>query len=456
MSTKKKHYHFIGIAGIGMSALAAILLERGNAISGSDLVSNEITEKLRKSGAKIYKGHEAKHLPDNTDIVVISGAIPENNPECIKAMQLNLPILSRGELLGQIMDRATGIAVAGTHGKTTTASLIAEIFEKAKKDPTIAIGGEVRNVGSHAKNGQGKYFIAEACEYKRAFLNIHPEIAVITNIEADHLDYYKDLDDIMSAFAEFAGNITEGGFLVACFDDERVKEITDNFSGRVVSYGFSNANYQASDIKIENGVQTFKITKNSTDLGEFEVPLPGIHTILNATAAVAVALECGIKLKAIKESLQNFSGAARRMETKGEKEGVLVIDDYGHHPTEIQATLQAIRSFYPKRRLICVFQPHQHSRTRILLNDFASALKEADEIIIPKIYAVRDTKEDMESVSGETLAKLLKKNGKSAKYIPNFSDVAKELKETTKENDIVLTIGAGPVNEVAEMYLNIE
>ncbi len=438
-----------------MSALAAILLERGNAISGSDLVSNEITEKLRKSGAKIYKGHEAKHLPDNTDIVVISGAIPENNPECIKAMQLNLPILSRGELLGQIMDRATGIAVAGTHGKTTTASLIAEIFEKAKKDPTIAIGGEVRNIGSHAKNGKGKYFIAEACEYKRAFLNIHPKVAVITNIEADHLDYYKDLDDIKSAFSDFVNDMDESSLLVACFDDDNVRGIAQGFKGRLVSYGLNKANYQASIIKIEDGTQKFKITKNNTDLGEFETKIPGIHTILNITAAVVVALEHGIKLKTIKESVQNFSGAARRMETRGEKEGVLVIDDYGHHPTEIQATLQAIKSFYPKRRLVCVFQPHQHSRTRILLNDFASALKEADEIIIPRIYAVRDTKEDMESVSGETLARLLKKNGKSAKYIPKFSDAVKELKETTKENDIVLTIGAGPVNEVAEEFLSI-
>lgn len=439
-----------------MSGLAQILLERGNRVSGSDLVANENTEKLKKLGAKTYKGHKAEQLSEKTDFVIISAAIEGDNPEYQRALRLGIPILTRGQLLGKLMSEKEGIAVTGTHGKTTTSSLIAHIFEGAELDPTIAVGGEVRNIGGHAKNGKGKYFIAEACEYKRFFLDIHPSIAVITNIEEDHLDYYKDLEDIKSAFSDFAGNVKTGGMLVACFEDENAREIAGNYGGKVISYGFSDANYVAKDIKVENGLQKFNVAKNGTDLGEFTLTIPGVHTILNSMAAIAVALECGIKLKIIKESIANFAGAARRMQARGEKNGVLVIDDYAHHPTEIQTTLQAIKSFYPKRRLICVFQPHQHSRTRMLLDNFASALQDADKVIIPKIYAVRDTKEDIESVSGETLAKRLQKKGKGAKYIPEFKDVVSELEKSCKENDIIVTMGAGSVNKVAELYLNIE
>jgi len=457
MTENKSKYHFIGIGGIGMSALAQILVSRGNKVSGSDLAENSFTKNLQSLGATIYLGHKKEHLSKDTQVVVMSAAISDKNPEYKEALRLGIPTISRGELLGQLMDEKTGIAVTGTHGKTTTSSLISHIFEDAKLDPTIVVGGEVRNIGGNAKDGQGKYFIAETCEYKRFFKDIHPDIAVITNIEEDHLDYYKDLEDIISAFSDFTGNIKEGGMLVACFDDENTRELAESYDGNVVSYGISSAelNYRADNLRLEENVQKFRVYKNGSDLGDFELKVPGIHSILNALASIAVALECGIKLGIIKESISEFMGAVRRMETKGEKEGVLVIDDYAHHPTEIQATLQAIKSFYPKRKVWCVFQPHQHSRTRILLNNFVSALLEADEVIVPKIYPVRDTAEDIASVSGEDLVNILKSKGKASEYIPDFKDVVSYLKKNVSKNDIIITMGAGPVNQIGEMYLEI-
>lgn len=455
---KETSYHFIGIGGIGMSALAQIQLERGNAVSGSDIEKNELTKKLGSLGAKVYIGHDEKNVRGGIDLVVVSAAIPSKNPEVSKANSLKIPVITRGELLGRMMEEKKGIAVTGTHGKTTTSSLISYIFEKARLKPTFVVGGEVPNIGSHAANGKGEFFIAETCEYKRFFKDIHPDIAVITNIEEDHLDYYTDLKDIMSAFTDFTGNIREGGMLVACYDDESTREVSESFNGKVISYGISgrSLNYSASEIKVEENIQKFRVHKNGSDLGEFELRIPGIHSILNALAAIVVALECGVPLGVIKESLRSFNGATRRMETKGEKDGVLVIDDYAHHPTEIQATLQALRSFYPKRKIWCIFQPHQHSRTRMLLDNFVSALLEADEVIVPKIYPVRDTKEDIASVSGEDLVNLLKGRGKSANYIPEFNDVVTFIKKNLKEKDLVVTMGAGPVNNIAEMYLNIE
>ncbi|MEK7447531.1 MAG: UDP-N-acetylmuramate--L-alanine ligase [Patescibacteria group bacterium] len=458
MIKNKKRYHFIGIGGIGMSALAQILVLRGNQVSGSDLVDSPATQNLKKIGAKIYLGQKKEHLSKDTDKVVVSAAINNKNPEVLESQRLGIPIITRGELLGAMMSEKTGIAITGTHGKTTTSSLISHIFENAKLDPTIVVGGEVRNIGGNAKDGEGKYFIAETCEYKRFFQDIHPNMAVITNIEEDHLDYYKDLDDIKSAFSDFTGNIKADGILFACFDDENTREISENFDGKVISYGISsgNLNYKVDNIRVVEKIQRFNVYKNGSDLGDFEMTIPGIHSILNATAAIAVSLECGIKLGTTKESVAEFTGAVRRIETKGEKNGILVIDDYAHHPTEIQATLQAIKSFYPKRKLWCIFQPHQHSRTRILLNNFVSALLEADSVIVPKIYPVRDTQEDIASVSGEDLVSLLTKKGKTAEYIPNFKDVVSHLKNNVKENDIVVTMGAGPVNQIGEMYLDIE
>lgn len=458
MVNEKINYHFIGIGGIGMGGLAQILVSRGKKISGSDLVENEITKRLQKLGAKIYLGHKKEYLSPETERVVMNAAITEKNPEYKEAQRLGIPIITRGELLGKMMDEKVGIAVTGTHGKTTVSSMISHIFEDEGLDPTISVGGEVRNIGGNAKDGKGKYFIAETCEYKRFFSDIHPHIAVITNIEEDHLDYYKDIEDIKSAFSDFTGNIKEDGTLIACFDDENTREIAASVGGRIISYGIANEglNYKADNIRIEENIQKFRVYKNGSDLGNFEIIIPGLHSILNTLAAITVSLECGVKLGTIKESVAHFEGAIRRMQTKGEKDGILVIDDYAHHPTEIQTTLQGIKSFYPKRKIWCVFQPHQHSRTRLLLNNFVDSLLEADEIIIPKIYPVRDTKEDIKSISGDTLAKLLVKKGKSAKYIPDFKDVVKELNKNVSKNDIIVTMGAGPVNQVGEMYLNIE
>lgn len=439
-----------------MSGLAEILLSRGFGVSGSDQKENSLTQKLQKLGADVYLGHDEKNLAPAVQTVVFSGAVQDDNPELAAARQRKIKVISRSQLLGELMDQKAGIAITGTHGKTTTSSLLSLIFEREGLKPTILIGGEVRSIGGNARDGEGKYLIAEACEFQRAFLDLHPQIGVITNIEADHLDYYKDLAEIEEAFLDFTTNIKADGFLVAGIDSPSVSKILSRIETRTITYGISSeeAEWKASNIQIQDDRLTFEVSKRNQNLGQFSLQIPGTHNIQNALAAIIVSLECGIKLRTIKEVISNFAGAVRRMEFKGERNGILVFDDYAHHPSEIQSSLAGLKSFYPDKKIYCVFQPHQHSRTKLLLKDFASSFKEAEMVIIPKIYAVRDTLEDIASVSGEDLVEEIIKNKKEAHYLPDFEDCVDFLEKTAKSGDIILTMGAGPVNQVAETYLN--
>lgn len=452
---KYNSYFFVGIGGIGMSGLAKILLKEGKQVSGSDIIQNNITRDLEKLGAKVYLGHDAKNIEDS-EAVIISAAI-KDNPEIGETKKKKLPIYRRSELLGALMASKKGIAISGTHGKTTTSTMISMILEKAGFDPTIVVGGEVKNIGVNAKHGKGEYFVAEACEYERSLLDIHPYISIITNIEADHLDTYKDLDDIIETFKKFVSQTDEKGFLVVSADDFNISKVTENYEGEVITFGISDesAIWKARNIAIKEGITFFSVYKREQRIGDFSLKIPGAHNILNALAAIALASKLEIKLGITKEVLSEFEGVNRRFQIKGVENNITVIDDYGHHPTEVKATLEGLRSIYPdrSRKVWCVFQPHQYSRTKFLLNDFARSFTETDTVIIPDIYAVRDTEEDIKSVNSEVLVDEINKLQKKAIYLKTFEEIVDFLSNNVKSDDIIITIGAGPVYKVGEMFL---
>ena len=453
-----KHFYFVGIGGIGMSGLAKILKKMGKDVSGSDITGSNITKELEKIGTRIYIGHNASNIGD-PDAVVISSAI-KNNPEVEEAKKRKIPVVKRSELLGFLMDEKKGIAVAGTHGKTTTATLISLILEEAGLDPTIAIGGEVKNIGGNAKFGKGEYFVAETCEYERGLLDIRPYAAIITNIEEEHLDTYKDLNDIVATFKKFISQINNDGFAVVSGDDFNIPKILKDFNIETITYGIKDTSsmWQAREIRVEEGLTNFTAYKNNQKITEFSLKIPGSHNISNAMGAIALTSRLGVKIGVIKKALNNFSGVRRRFEIKGKNRGIIVIDDYGHHPTEIKATLNGLRSIYQdnSRKVWCVFQPHQHSRTRFLLQEFARSFDDADRVMIPDIYAVRDSEKDIKSVSGKDLANKINKIKKDkAVYLPTFEEIVAHLKNNVKNGDIVLTIGAGPVYKIGEILLKI-
>jgi len=331
--------------------------------------------------------------------------------------------------------------------------MIATILEDAGLDPTMAIGGEVKNIGGNDKDGKGDFFVAEACEYERAFLDLFPFAAVITNIEEDHLDTYGDLAHILESFSQFISQIDPKGFLVISSWDANIKAIRKGFLGEVLDYGFDEGVFRAKKVRVCDKKTIFSVYKNDKFLGDVELLVPGAHNILNALAAIATTERLGVAFPKVKESLSRFSGAKRRFEIKGEKDGVLVIDDYAHHPTEIQATLDGLRSYHPNSKVWCIFQAHQYSRTRFLLSDFAKSFEKADSVIIPEIYEARDTREDKEAVSAEILAKEISKVTKNAKHIDKFDDVVEYLNKNVQSGDIVITIGAGPVYKIGETFL---
>lgn len=435
-----------------MSGLARILLDRGYKISGSDKNQSSITDELKKDGAEIFIGHEGRNVK-NADVVVVTAAVNDSNPEVKSAKENNISILRRSELLGQLMTEKKGIAVAGTHGKTTTSTMLSLVLENAGLDPAMAIGGEVKNIGGNAKDGNGEYFVAEACEYDRSFLDLHPYAAIITNIEEDHLDTYGDLKHILESFREFVGQIDPKGFLIVSEWDNNIKEITSAYHGKLITYGLSEGEFRASDVRVCGHTTVFGVKKGSEYLGDITLIIPGAHNILNALAVCACALEIGVPFKKIVETLRQFTGAKRRFEIKGEKNGILVIDDYAHHPTEIQATLDGLKSFYPQSKAWCVFQAHQYSRTRFLLSDFAKSFKNIDHVIIPEIYEARDSEADKKAINCQILADEIEKVSHNAICIPEFGKVVEYLKKNAKEGDIITTIGAGPVYRVGEEFL---
>lgn len=443
-------YYFIGIGGIGMSGLAKILIQEGNEVSGSDKNKNAETEKLEQLGVKVNHDHVAENISGEIDMVVITAAITPNNPELVRAHELGLTIVKRPQLLNTIITKKKSIAVVGTHGKTTVSSMLATIFIEDGLDPTAIIGARVEAMDSNSRNGNGEYSIAEVCEYQRAFLEVHPYAAIITNIEADHLDCYKDIDDIKSAFKIFVSQIDPNGFLVYCGDDNNATEIAQQYPGKKISYGLT-ANNDIVGIKVKtNGESSFEVSS----IGKFTLRVPGKHNILNALATIATSKEIGINIESTIKSLANFKGAERRFQFKGFFNNAPIIDDYAHHPTEIAATISAARDKYPDKRLVIVFQPHQHSRTLLLKNDFVAALTLADTVIMPEIYAVRDNDADIAAISSRDIVSIINSNSpQKAFFYPDFESTEVALRKLISKNDVVITIGAGPVNKIGESLL---
>lgn len=453
-----KNIFFIGIGGISMSGLAEILVEMGFHVSGSDQKSSDITDMLEKRGIKVIIGHNAKNV-QGSDLVVYTAAVREDNPERQEAEKLGIASIERAVLLGEIMKKyPLSIAVSGTHGKTTTTSMVASIMLKADKNPTIHVGGVLDSIGGNTYIGSGDYFIAEACEYVESFLHFRPHLALILNIDLDHVDYFKDIEHIKSSFGKFIDLVDKDGYVVGCVDDLNTrevlnKELAKNNSRKIITYGLNSpdAYFTAKDLSYnEHGYPSFTLVKNNEEIAKIELCVPGIHNVNNALGAVATCDAFGCSIDAIKEGLLGFSGAHRRFERKGVKNGVIIIDDYAHHPTEIKATLKAAKNSNASS-VWAVFQPHTYTRTKALLEDFSKAFENADKVVICDIYAAREA--DLGVVHSKDLVKKLKEIGKDAIYMASFSEACEYLNNNAKSGDMVLTIGAGDIYKVGEMFL---
>ncbi|MEO8190786.1 MAG: UDP-N-acetylmuramate--L-alanine ligase [Acidobacteriota bacterium] len=449
-----RRLHFVGAGGVGMSGLAEILLlSTPLEISGCDQQRSENTDRLTKLGARVAYGHDGSHVRD-ADLVVISSAIGETNPEVVAARERGIPVIRRAEMLAEIMRLKQGVAIAGTHGKTTTTSLAGMVLTEAGFDPTIVVGGQVRILGTNARLGKGDYLVAEADEFDRSFLELTPVVAVITNIEADHLDCYRDLDDIQDAFATFANRVPFYGAVVLCIDDPGAREIVPRIKRRVVTYGESpEANVRAREIDLQATGTTFEVWEGQTwSLGSVHLRLPGRHNVANALAAIAVGRELSIPFPTIARALSEFTGVVRRFETKGERGGVLVVDDYAHHPTEIAATLASARQVYPDRRLVALFQPHLYSRTRDFSGEFGRVLTASDLAIVTDVYPSRE--QPLPGVSGQLVADAARSHGHSdVVYVPVKKELVAELERLLKPGDLLLTMGAGDIVKFGEEYL---
>ena len=447
------HVYFIGIGGISMSGLAEILLEEGFTISGSDAKQSALTDSLAQKGATIYIGQKASNLSIRPALVVYTAAIREDNEEFKAAVDAGIPMLSRAELLGQIMDNyEKSIAVAGTHGKTTTTSMISQILLVAKADPTISVGGILEAIGGNIRVGGSEVFITEACEYTNSFLHFHPKYSIITSVEAEHLDFFKDIDDIRRSFHEFAGNTAHDGVLIINGQIAALDQITNNLSCSVTTYGLcENDDFYAKNITYnDHACGTYTLMHKTEDLGTVSLSVPGRHNVSNSLAAIALCLNLGLPLDVIKKGLLQFGGTKRRFEYKGTKNGITVIDDYAHHPTEVAATLTAARN-YPHGRIICVFQPHTYSRTKAFLSDFARVLSMADIVVLADIYAARE--KNTIGISSKDLLAELQKNGQESYYFPSFDEIEKFLSEKCINNDLLITMGAGDVYLIGEHLL---
>lgn len=447
------HVYFIGIGGISMSGLAAVLAERGFTVSGSDRSESELTRWLTQNGVTVYYGQRASNLTEDIDLVVYTAAIHPDNPEYAAAVSANIPMLTRAELLGQLMlNYPLPIAVAGTHGKTTTTSMLAHILLTAEADPTISVGGILPAIHGNIRIGAGDVFLTEACEYTNSFLDFFPKISVILNIDADHLDFFKDLDDIRRSFRLFAQKLPADGTLVISSDIPHVEEITKDLPCRVYYYGSNpSSDYATADISYDaSGCASFTLTKGGAELGRFQLQVPGVHNVLNAVAALAVGDLLGISSEKLQDGIYSFTGTDRRFQFKGEIGGVTVVDDYAHHPTEIKATLQAAKQRAHKT-VWCVFQPHTYTRTKALMDDFAEALSLADEVVLADIYAARET--DTLGISSRNLQEKIAAHGTSVHYFPSFDEIENFLLENCTQGDLLITMGAGDVVKIGERLL---
>ena len=446
------HVHFIGIGGISMSGLAAVLLKEGFSVTGSDSQHTQLTSWLEEKGAVVAYPQAAENIPENCDVVVYTAAIHPDNPEFAAAKDRGLPMLTRAQLLGEIMQNYDmPIAVSGTHGKTTTTSMLSHVTMEAGLDPTISVGGILKSIGGNIRVGSSGNFITEACEYTNSFLSLYPKIGIILNIDADHLDFFKDLEDIRRSFRKFAELIPSDGLLIMNGNTERLSEITDGLACPVITFGDETCDYHAADITYnELGFASFDAWSGDQKIGHFNLSVPGIHNVHNALAVIAAARFLGIDAETISRGLESFSGTDRRFERKGTFNGVTVVDDYAHHPTEIRATLRAAAG-YPHKKLWCVFQPHTYTRTQALLDDFADALCLADEVILADIYAARE--KNTLGISSDDLRRKMLEHGKQALYMKDFSEIESWLLTHCCEGDLLITMGAGNVYQIGENLL---
>ncbi len=444
--------HFVGIGGSGMNGIAEVLCNLGYDISGSDIKETEITRRLAKMGCRIYKGHGAENV-EGADVLVVSSAIGEENIEVKTARKRNIPVIPRAEMLAELMRMKYGILIAGSHGKTSTTSMIASILNQGGTDPTVVIGGRLNTLDSNARMGKGDFMVAEADESDGSFLQLSPAIAVLTNIDYEHMNYYQDFDALKEAFLEFVNQVPFYGACVLCMNDSAVQDILPRVERRLITYGtVKHSDYVASSIEYEGFSTGYTLSYQGNELGRIELNVPGEYNVLNSMAAVAVARDLDISFDTIKETLKNFKGADRRFHLKGEAGGIMVIDDYGHHPTEIQATLEALKKGWEDRRIIAVFQPHRYSRVKNLHRDFCKAFYLADAVIMTDIYPAGE--DPIEGVNVEKLYRGFKDHGyKNITLRKDMLSVPEYLEENLRAGDILITLGAGDVYKVGERFL---
>ncbi len=453
---KPQNVHFIGIGGISMSGLAEILFDEGFQVSGSDMNKSALTEALEEKGIRVDYGQRASNIRDDVDVVVYTAAIHPDNPEFQAAKEKGIPMMARADLLGEMMrNYKHAVNISGTHGKTTTTSMLSEILLAAETDPTITVGGILPAIGGNIRVGGPEIFVAEACEYTNSFLSFFPTMEIILNIEADHLDFFKDLEDIRHSFRLFAQKLDEKGILIINRDIERMEEITEGLPCRVITFGTDPAEctYSAADIAFDELARaSYTLMVEGKPQETITLGVPGMHNVYNSLSTIAAARELGIPMEKIRAGLLHFTGTNRRFEKKGEIGGITVIDDYAHHPQEIKATLTTAKN-YPHKKLWCVFQPHTYTRTAALLDDFVQALQEADEVILADIYAAREV--NTIGISSEDIAKRILAAGGKAHYIPSFDDIETFILENCVPGDLLITMGAGDIVKVGEKLLGM-
>ena len=454
MFGKNRHIHFVGIGGIGMSGIAEVLLNLGHKVSGSDLKESDTTRRLAGLGADIAVGHRAENIA-GADVVVVSSAVARENVEVEAARRDFIPVIPRAEMLAELMRLKYSVAVAGSHGKTTTTSLVATILGEAGLDPTMVIGGKLDSIGSNARLGQGDFLVAEADESDGSFLMLSPTVAVVTNIDLEHLDYYRDLDHLKTTFLTFINRVPFYGAAVICLADPNVQSLIPDIKKRYVTYGFSGqADIRAINIEDTAWGSAYDLVVKGENLGRIRLTLPGRHNALNSLAAVGVALELEVPIEAMVRGLAKMTGVQRRLQRKGEAAGVTVIDDYGHHPTEIRATLAALKSCFPDRRLVVLFQPHRFTRTKALFEEFATAFNQADHLLLTEIYTAGE--KPIEGVTGEALAESVRKHGHhETEFLADLDLLPQHAADIVRPGDVLLTLGAGNINRVGEKILEL-
>jgi UDP-N-acetylmuramate--alanine ligase len=456
MFAKIQRIHFIGIGGIGMSGIAEVLLNLGYQVSGSDLRHSPVTARLAAMGAAIAEGHRAENIA-GCEVVIVSSAVPRNNPEVVAAHAQHIPVIQRAEMLAELMRLKYGIAIAGMHGKTTTTSMVAAVLAGGGLDPTVVVGGRVDAMGSNARLGKSHYLVAEADESDRSFLKLSPILAVVTNIDREHMDCYRDMQDVEETFLQFMDSVPFYGAVIACNDNDDLRRLLTGVQRRTLTYGlredsdFLIANLQCGRSGASAALSRFKVSYRGQDLGEFELRVPGVHNVSNATAAIAVGIGLDIPLEHIRTALAGFSGVDRRFQLIGSADGVTVIDDYGHHPTEIRATLAAARQC-GFARVHVIFQPHRYTRTQLLLDEFATAFRDADSLLVLDIYAASE--KPIPGITAELLAnRITEAGGQEALYVPSFAEAADLAAATAQPGDMILTLGAGSVYQLAPQVL---